>query len=145
MRSGQIRVRWIGGVELEDLPQIAKSVLPLACENRSGALLVPLHFGDEFRERPELLLVPDALHELDLHLAPIEVALEVEQVNFKQGRAVVDGRTNAKAGDRRIGLPVDARDHRIDAVREAVGRLEDDIRRRYAQRAPKTLPGDDPA
>ena len=57
----------------------------------------------------ELELVPDALDELDLHLPPIEVPVEIEEMNFEQGRAVIDRRPRTKAGDGRKGAPVDPR------------------------------------
>ena len=45
----------------------------------------------------ELELVADALDELDLHLAPIEVAVEIEEMNLEQGRAVIDRRAACRS------------------------------------------------
>ena len=110
-----------------------------AFENRPRALLVPVHFGDKRVEGIELQLVPDALDELDFHFAPIKVAIEIEEVNLEQRRAIIDRRAGAKAGDGRKGAPVDPRHHRVNPVSEPVGRLQRDIRRRHAKGAPQAL------
>ena len=87
----------------------------------------------------ELQLVADALDELDLHLAAIEVAVEIEEMNLEQGRPVIDCRAGAEAGHGGKGAPVDPRDDRVNPVSQPVGRLKRDIRRRHAERAPQAL------
>ena len=91
--------------------------------------------------RIELQLIPDAFDELDFHFAPIEVAVEIEEMNLEQGRAVIDRRAGAKAGDGRKGAPIDPRHDGINSVCKPVGRLERDIRRRHAKGAPQALAG----
>ncbi len=110
-----------------------------AFEDGPRPLLVPVHFGLERVEGVELHLVPDALDELDLHLPPIEVSVEIEEVNLEQRRAIVDRRAGAKAGDGWKGAPVDPRDDRINSVSKPVGRLKRDIRRRHAKGASQPL------
>ena len=62
-------------------------------------------FSASSEVEPEL--VADALDELDLHLPPIEVAVEIEEVDLEQRRPVVDRGQRAEARDRRKGAPVD--------------------------------------
>ena len=88
----------------------------------------------------ELALVADALDELDLHFAPVEVSVETEEMNFEQWRAViVDRRPGPEAGDSWKGAPLDPRHDRINSVREPVRRLERYIGRWNAERASKAL------
>src|ERR1700678_864683 len=108
-------------------------------QNLPGSLLVAVHFGDKRVEGTELQLIPDSLDELDFHLAPIEVAVEIEEMNFEQRRTVVDRRARAEAGDGRESAPVDSRHDSVNSVSKLVGRLERDIRRRHAKCAPQAL------
>ncbi len=64
-----------------------------------GALDVALHLVDQRGERIEFALFPDALDEFDLHLAAVEVAGEIQQMDLEQRRAVIDGRPDAETGD----------------------------------------------
>ena len=84
-------------------------------------------------------LIPDALDELDFHFAAVEVAVEIEEMNFEQRRAVIDRRAGAEAGDGRKGAPVDSRHDGVNSVSKPVGRLKRDIRRRHAKGAPQAL------
>lgn len=51
-------------------------------QNGARPLLVPRHFGDERVQGLELELVPDALDELNVHLAAVKVAVKIEKMNF---------------------------------------------------------------
>src|SRR5579863_1049447 len=112
-------------------------------QNGAGARLVALHFGHHERNGLELELVADALDELDLDLPPIEIAVEIEEMDLEQGRTVIDRGPRAEAGDGGKGMALDPRDDRINAVGEPVGGGKRDIRRRDAERAAQTLAGND--
>src|SRR5262249_23028408 len=108
-------------------------------QNGAGPLLVPAHLGDERVQRVELQLIPNALDELDLRLPPIEVAVEIEEMNLEQRRGGVDRRPRAGAGGRRKGGALYPAHNRINPMREPVGRLKRDIRRRNAKGAAQAL------
>ncbi len=108
-------------------------------QNLARTLLVALHFRLERVQGIELELVPNALNELDFHFAPIEIAVEIEEMNLKQGRTVIDCRAGAEAGDGGKGAPVDPRHDGVNSVSKPVGRLKRDIRRRHAKGAPQAL------
>src|SRR5579864_3490255 len=112
-------------------------------QNGAGARLVALHFGHHERNGLELEFVADALDELDLDLPPIEIAVEIEEMDLEQGRTVIDRGPRAEAGDGGKGMALDPRDDRINAVGEPVGGGKRDIRRRDAERAAQTLAGND--
>src|SRR5271166_680505 len=140
--------------QLKDLPRIAKSAFGglasgVSGEDRARPFLVALHFLRERSERIELALFPDTLDEFDLHLAPVKIAAEVEEMDLQQRRTVIDGRPDAEAGHSRNGFAVrftiDKPAYGIDPMRKPAGRLEGDIGRRNAERAAETLPGDDRA
>ena len=93
----------------------------------------------------KLALVADALNELDLHFAPVEVSTEIEEMNFEQWRAgLLDRRTGAKARNSWKSAPVNSRHDRVDSVGEPVRRPERDIGRRNTERASKVLAVNDP-
>src|SRR5271165_4054024 len=113
--------------QLKDLPRIAKSAfggLPsgVSGEDRARPFLVALHFLRERSERIELALFPDTLDEFDLHLAPVKIAAEVEEMDLQQRRTVIDGRPDAEARHSRNGFAVDARTYGIDPMRKPAGR-----------------------
>ncbi len=87
----------------------------------------------------ELQLIPNAFNELDVHFAPIKVAVEIQEMNFQQRRAVINRGPSAKTSHGRISTPVDAGCDRVNSVSEPVCRLKRDIRRRHAKRAPQPL------
>ena len=49
-------------------------------------------------DRVETAVAADEVHELDLDLAAVEVAVEVEQEDLENRRAVVEGRPGAEIG-----------------------------------------------
>ena len=87
----------------------------------------------------ELQLIPDTFDELDVHFAPIQVPVEIQEMNFQERRPVINRRPSAETGHGRISAPLDAGRDRVDAVRQLVGRFERNIRRRHAKRATQAL------
>src|SRR6185437_9642217 len=126
-----------------------KSNLPQHRENLAGALeriaglrAVAHHLALEHIDRFEFLLVADPPDEGDVDRPAIEVAVEVEQEHFQEGRAVVEHRPHAEAGDAIMALAADANAHGIDAVLETASRIELDVGGRKAKIAPAFFPVD---
>ncbi len=108
-------------------------------QNLPRPRLVPRHFGDQCGKGIELELIPDAFDELDLHLPTVEVAVEIQEMNLEQGGpSSTVGRVPklATAGKAR---PSTRRYDGINPVGQPVGRLERNIGRRHAKRAPQAL------
>src|SRR5579864_2121090 len=63
----------------------------------AGLAAVVIHLADQGLDRVELQLVADEADEGDIEHLAVEIALEVEQENLQQRRAVVEGRAAAEA------------------------------------------------
>src|SRR6202453_1670631 len=104
---------------------------------------VVIHLAYERVQAVELQFLAEESDEGDVEAAAINVALEVEQEDFQQRRAIVEGRTPAKTRDP-VEAPVAQADaHRIDAVLEAAILVEPDIGGRVAEVATAVLAMED--
>ena len=111
---------------------------------RRAAAAVAVHGGDQGLDRGELQLRPDPAEEGDRDLLAVEVAGKIEEEDFEERRAVVEGRPPAVARDavedRAVGaLQAD----RVDAVAEAAIGAEPDVGGREAEFAAAAVAGDD--
>src|ERR1700722_14788553 len=77
----------------------------------AGRAAVVIHLADKRVDAVKLQLLAEEGDEGNVQAAAIKVALEVEQEDFEQWRAVVEGRTPAKNPDPVAALlpPADAR------------------------------------
>ncbi len=75
--------------------------LASACARRA----VVVHLRDQRVDAVELRLRPDPADEGDVERLAVEVAREIEQEDFEQRRAVVEGRPAAEARDAVVAPP----------------------------------------
>src|SRR6185437_9485030 len=111
-----------GGDKKSNLPQHRES-LARPLERIAGLRAVGHHLALEHIDRFEFLLVADPADEGDVDRPAIEVAVEVEQEHFQEGRAGVEHRPHAEAGDAVMAFAADCDAHGVDAVLEAAGRI----------------------
>src|SRR5258708_16325849 len=98
----------------------------------TGAGAVVVHLGYQRVDMIELQFLADEGDEGDIERRPVEVALKIEQEDFQQRRAVVEGRTAAEARDAIQPLSSPADPHRINAVLQPPMLVEADIGGRIA-------------
>src|SRR5260370_27081151 len=122
--SEQIMLKQKAG--LRDHPEPGKRVRR-GGQGRAGFGAVVVHLPDQRIDAVELQFVADEADEGDVEHCAIEIALEVEQEHFEQGRAIVEGRAAAEARHATEALGTASDPHRIDAVLEAAILVEADI------------------
>ena len=68
-------------------------------QRRAGAGAVVIHLAHQRIDAVELQFLADEGDEGDIERRSVEIALEIEQEDFKQRRAIVEGRAAAEACD----------------------------------------------
>src|SRR5271155_151307 len=109
----------------------------------AGAAAVLIHLANERVETIELQFFAKEGDEGDVQAAAIEVALEIEQEDFQQRRAVVESRAAAKTRHPVEALITLTDAHRIDTVLETAILVEPDVGGRIAEVAAAFLAMDD--
>ena len=108
-----------------------------------GRGFVAAHLLDQRLGAVELGFAADPFDEVHLDDLVVQVAGEVEQIDFEERRAVVEGRPSAKA---RHAVPQNAVDRgadRVNPVRQPGRGIEADIGGRVAERTPELVAVDD--
>src|SRR6185503_6114468 len=106
----------------------------------AGLLRVPMHLLDQRLERVETYFVAQASDEIDVEVAPVEVAIEIEQMNLEQRDRAVERRSGAEARDgreRREARTIDPDGE--DAPERDHLSMQREVGRREAQFAPQPL------
>ena len=83
----------------------AGAIASAHAQNFAGLDAVVLHLGDERLDAVKLLLAADEAVEGDLDLLAVEIAVEVEDEDLEQRRAIVEGRAPAEIGGARATTP----------------------------------------
>src|SRR5690606_22922025 len=89
-------------------PVCSRACLCWCAEDGARLRGIPLHLLDHCREVVETLLVAQPGHELAFDAAPVEVAVEVEQVRLQQRLVAVHRRARAEACHAGPGRVADA-------------------------------------
>src|SRR5688572_6235416 len=101
---------------------------------------VPMHLLDQRIERVETYLVAQAGNEIDVEVAAVEVAIEIEQMNLEQRDRAVERRSRAEARDsreRREARTIDPNGE--DAPERDHLSMQRQVGRRETQFAPQPL------
>src|SRR3569833_3148084 len=113
------------------------------------AQAVIVHLPDKRRDAVEFQFITQIFDKGDIERLAIQVGVEIEQEDFKQRRAVVEGRPPAVARDAvealRVAAAAKPDTYCIDAVLEIDVRIEPDVRGGIAKVAPALLAMDDGA
>src|SRR5258708_11502932 len=105
-------------VDLADRPE-PRERLGCRGQGRAGHGAGGGHLAYQRLDTLELQLLADECDDSDVQRRSVEIALEIEQENLQQRRAIVEGGTAAETGDAVKTLDPAADPHRIDAMLEA--------------------------
>src|SRR6516162_2162329 len=123
-----------------DIPEPRKH-LRLSGEHGSRLVAVIVHLVDQRLCAVELQFLADEADEGDVEHLAVKIVLEIEQEDFKQRRAIVEGRASSEtcyAVDARIS-PLAADPHSVDAMPQPAIVVEADIGRGIAELAAALL------
>src|SRR5918995_1922980 len=93
---------------------LESGLLPHAPGNEPGLLYVALGLLFEFVDAREATLFPYALHEADVNHAPVEIALEVEEMGLDTALGASEGGSHPDVSTRNILIFTDADEPGVD-------------------------------
>src|SRR4051794_17405004 len=87
-------------------------------QDRADLAHVLIHLCDQLLSRVEFPIIANEVDELDLDLATVEVACEIEQKNLEHGHPIVKRRARSEISSRVMRHSIKMRAHRVYAVPE---------------------------
>ena len=107
-----------------------------ALEGGARGAAIFIHLTDELLDAGEFSFRPDPIDEGNVDRSAVEIIGKIEQEHFEQNRPLVECRAPAEARHAVVAAPVDADAYRVDAMGEAASRIEPQVGRGIAERAP---------